>query len=270
MKKLCKSKRGVSNIISTLVVFTVMVSALGLAFAQIVPSLERFQTESDLTAATNTFLSFDSEIKKLINAPDESSNVVRYNLDNGILDLSREREIFLLINTGVSNLLNHSVYTGEVTYKLEGNFKGSGGVIYDFGSPLLMVYSTNRTTQMTNIVHQSFEGYKLLKLYYSLYVNIEIITASQLEINFIIVHLNTTRTEGGQGEYFPIINDSSMVKIAKINQYVETFNLGTQTDDLSIRASTIGFSQLIEFPISPLEFDLTLNLIHIGIDFSTV
>lgn len=269
MKKLCKSKRGVSNIISTLVIFTVMVSALGLAFAQIVPSLERFQTESDLTAATNTFLSFDSEIKKLISAPDGSSNVVRYNLDSGTLDVSQEREIFLLITSESSNLLNHSVKPGEITYKLNGNFKGSGGVIYDFGSPLLMVYSTNRTTQMTNIVHQSFDGYKLLKLYYSMFVNVEIITASKIEINVIIIHLNTTRTEGGQGEYFPVINDATMIKIAKMNQYVESFDLGTQTDDLRITASTLGFSQLIEYPIAPAVFDLTLNLIHIEIDFST-
>lgn len=270
MKKLCKSKKGVANIISTLVIFTVMVSALGLAFAQIVPSLERFQTESDLTAAVNTFLSFDSEIKKLTTSPDDSSNVVRYNLESGTLDISREREIFLILKTGGNNLLNHSVYTGEVTYKLEGNFKGSGGAIYDFGSPLLMVYSANRTTQMTNIIHQSFNGYKLLKLYYSLFVNVEITTANQLEVNFIIIHLNTTRTEGGQGEYFPVINDATMVKISKINQYVETFDLGTQEDDLSITASTLGFSQLIEYPIAPAVFDLTLNLIHIEIDFSTV
>ena len=246
-----------------------MVSALGLAFSQIVPSLEKFQTESDLTAATNTFLSFDSEVKRLITSPDGSSNVVRYNLDSGTLDISQEREVFLLITSGGSNLLNYSVKPGEVTYMLEGNFRGSGGVIYDFGSPLLMVYSVNRTTQMTNIIHQSFEGYKMLKLYYSLFVNIEIITETELEINFIIVHLNTTRTEGGQGEYFPVINDSTMIKIAKINQYTETRFLGTQTDDLSITASTLGFSQLIEFPIAPLVFDLTLNLIHIEIDFST-
>lgn len=269
MKKLCKSKRGVSNIISTLVIFTVMVSALGLAFSQIVPSLERFQTESDLTAATNTFLSFDSEIKKLITAPDGSANVVRYNLESGTLDVSQEREVFLLISAGSSNLLNYSVEPGEISYMLEGNFKGSGGVIYDFGSPILMVYSVNRTTQMTNIVHQSFDGYKMLKLYYSLFVNIEVITETELEINFIIVHLNTTRTEGGQGEYFPVINDSTMIKIEKTNQYVETYDLGTQTEDLSITASTLGFSQLIEFPISPAVFDLTLNLIHIEIDFST-
>lgn len=270
MKKLCKSKRGVSNIISTLVIFTVMVSALGLAFAEIVPSLERFQTESDLTAATNTFLSFDSEIKKLITAPDDTSYTVRYNLDSGKLDIFQDREIFLLITTGQNNLLNYSVRPGEVAYRLDGNFKGSGGVIYDFGSPLLMVYSNNRTTQMTNIIHQSFNGYKMLKLYYSLFVNVEIITQTQLEINFIVVHLNTTRTEGGQGEYFPIINDATMIKIAKKNQYTESYDLGTHGDDLRIKASTIDFSQLIEFPIAPAVFDLTLNIIHVEIYFSTV
>jgi hypothetical protein len=270
MKKLCKSKRGVSNIISTLVIFTVMVSALGLAFAQIVPSLERFQTESDLIEATNTFLSFDSEVRRLITSPDGSSNVVRYNLDSGTLDVAQEREIFLLISSGGSNLLNYSVKPGEVTYTLEGNFKGSGGVIYDFGSPILMVYSVNRTTQMTNIVHQSFDGYKLLKLYYSMFLNVELVTETELEINFIIVHLNTTKTEGGQGEYFPVINEETMIKIEKRSQYTETSDLGTYGDDLSITASTLGFSQLIEYPIAPAIFDLTLNIIHIEIHLSTV
>jgi len=270
MKRLCKSKRGVSNIISTLVIFTIMVSALGLAFSQIVPSLEKFQTESDLAAATNAFLSFDSEVRKLITAPDGSANVVRYNLESGTLDVSQEREVFLLINTGGVNLFNHSVNPGEVSYTLNGNFKGSGGVIYDFGSPVLMVYSINRTTQMTNIIHQSFDGYKVLKLYYSLFVNIEVVTETELEINFIVVHINTTRTEGGQGEYFPIVNDATMIKIEKTNQYVETYDLGTRTDDLSITANTLNFAQLIEYPIAPLIFDLTLNIAHIEVYLSTV
>ncbi|MHA1219596.1 MAG: hypothetical protein ACTSO5_13110, partial [Candidatus Heimdallarchaeaceae archaeon] len=183
-----------------------MVSALGLAFSQIVPSLERFQTESDMITATNSFLSFDSEIKRLISAPDNSSSVVRYNLDSGILDLTEERKNSLIITSGGDNLLNYSYFSGEVLYRIEGNFKGSGGLIYDFGSPLLLVYSINRTTQITNIAHQSFDGYKVLKLFYSAYVNIEQVSDTEVEINFMIVNLKTTRTAEGQGEYFPIIN----------------------------------------------------------------
>ena len=53
MKKLLKSRKGVSNVISTLILFTVMVSSLGLALAQIIPAIENFQTQSNLTAATN-------------------------------------------------------------------------------------------------------------------------------------------------------------------------------------------------------------------------
>ena len=270
MKKLFRSKRGVSNIISTLVIFTVMVSALGLAFSQIVPSLERFQTESDMITATNSFLSFDSEIKRLISAPDNSSSVVRYNLDSGILDLTEERENSLIITSGGDNLLNYSYFSGEVLYRIEGNFKGSGGLIYDFGSPLLLVYSINRTTQITNIAHQSFDGYKVLKLFYSAYVNIEKVSDTKVEINFMIVNLKTTRTAEGQGEYFPIINTASKVMITKESQTMETYDLGWRSDDLSMTALTSDFSQNIVYPIAPETFHLTLNIIHINIDFSTV
>lgn len=270
MKKLVKSKRGISNIISTLIIFTVMVSALGLAFSQIVPSLERFQTESDLTAATNTFLSFDSEIKKLITSPDNSSSTVRYNIGNGLLDLTQERIVSLGIYSGGTLLRNLSAIPGEVYFKLEGNFRGSGGVIYDFGSPVLLVYSTNRTTQVTNIAHQSFDGYKLMKMFYSIYLNIEQITDTELEINFIVIHLNTTRTSEGQGEYFPLINNPTMIKIAKISQETDTYNLGYRNDDLSVSARTLGYSQIIEYPIAPVTFHLTLNIININIYFSTV
>lgn len=265
-----KSRRGVSSIISTLIIFTIMVAALGLAFSQIIPSLERFQTESDLTAATNAFLSFDSEIKKLVNTPVNSSSVVRYNIGNGILDLEQEREVFLIINSGGSELMNYSCYTGEVVYRLNGNFKGLGGAIYDFGGPELLVYSLNRTTQMTNIVHQSFDDYKLLKMYYSVFLSIEQISEDDLEVNFIIIHLNTTRILGGQSEYFPIINTPTKIQLTKTNQIIEQYSLGNRSDDLRIEARTAGFSQSIQYPIAPYTFSLNLNLIHIYVDFSTV
>ncbi|OLS33003.1 MAG: hypothetical protein HeimAB125_03000 [Candidatus Heimdallarchaeota archaeon AB_125] len=270
MKKLVKSKRGVSNIISTLVIFTIMVSALGLAFSQIVPSLERFQTESDMITATNSFLSFDSEIKKLISAPDNSSSVIRYNVDSGILDLTEERDNYLIITSGGEQLLNYTYSPGEVHYRLEGNFKGSGGLIYVFGSPILLVYSINRTTQITNIGHQSFNGYKVLKLFYGAYMNIEKITDTEVEINFMIFNLKTTRTVEGQGEYFPIINTASKIMITKESQTTSVYDLGLRNDDLSIAASSIGFSQNIVYPIAPETFHLTLNIINVNIDFSTV
>lgn len=270
MRKKLQSKRGVTSIISTLVIFTVMVAALGLAFSQIVPSLERFQTESDLTAATNTFLSFDSEIKKLVNTPENSSSVVRYNLGNGILDLTENREISFLIQSRGSTLLNYSDTKGEVIYKLEGNFKGSGGVVYDFGSPLLLVYSLNRTAQMTNIVHQTFDGYKLLTLHYSVFLNIEEISENALEVNLIMIHLNTEKTIDGQGEYFPIINTPTKIQMIKQSQEIETYNLGNQADELTIVASTQDFSQNVVYPFAPSSFELTVNIVHINIDFRTV
>jgi len=270
MKKMLKSRRGVSSIISTLVIFTVMVSALGLAFSQVIPSLERFQTQSDLTAATNTFLSFDSEIKTLINTPDNSSSVIRYNLDNGILDLKQSREMALMINSGGLTLMNKSYFTGEVEYKIEGNFKGLGGAIYDFGSPLLLVYSLNRTAQMINIVHQTFDGYKTIQLYYSAFVSIETTSESEVEVNFILVHLNTSKTLDGQKEYFPIVNTQDKIQIVKLSQVIETINLGEQSDELSVRAQTTGFSQNIAYTLAPPVFSLTVNIIHINIDFRTV
>ena len=270
MRKKLKSKRGVTSIISTLVIFTVMVAALGLAFSQIVPSLERFQTESDLTAATNTFLSFDSEIKKLINTPENSSTIVRYNLGSGILDLTDNRDISFLVQSGGATLLNHSDTRGEVIYKLEGNFKGFGGVIYDFGSPLLLVYSLNRTAQMTNIVHQTFDGYKLLTLYYSVFLNIEIISENAVEVNLIMIHLNTEKTIDGQGEYFPVINTQTQIQMIKESQITETYNLGNQADEITIVANTQDFSQNIVYPFAPASFELTVNIVHINIDFRTV
>ncbi len=270
MMKLVKSKRGVSNIISTLVIFTVMVSALGLAFSQVVPSLERFQTESDMITATNSFLSFDSEIKKLISAPGNTSSVIRYNVDSGILDLTEEIENQLTITSGGVQLFNYTYSPGEVHYRLDGNFKGSGGQIYVFGNPNLLVYSINRTTQITNIAHQSFDGYKVLRLFYSAYINIEKVTDTEIEINFMIFNLKTTKTVEGQGEYFPIINTASKIMITKESQTTDFYDLGTRNDDLSITASSTGFLQNIVYPIAPETFHLTLNIVQINIDFSTV
>ncbi|MHA1396791.1 MAG: hypothetical protein ACTSSG_08270 [Candidatus Heimdallarchaeaceae archaeon] len=268
MRRKLTSRRGVSSIIATLVIFTVMLSALGLALSQIIPSLERFQTQSDLTAATNMFLAIDSEVKSLMNMPDNSSSVIRYNLGTGIFDIKAEREIFLIVKSGGENLLNYSVTPGEAVYRINGNFKGLGGMIYDFGSPLLLVYSLNRTAQMTNIVHQSYNEYKLLKLFYNIFLNIKKVSETAIEVNFIVLHLITEEVNG-QSEYFPVINTQTKIQITKRSQNIKKFNLGEKSDDLSIEALTADFSQLIIYPIAPAAFTLSLNIISINIDFRT-
>ncbi|MHA1259224.1 MAG: hypothetical protein ACTSRO_06235 [Candidatus Heimdallarchaeaceae archaeon] len=160
------------------------------------------------------------------------------------------------------------IYFGEAVYRINGNFKGLGGMIYDFGSPLLLVYSLNRTAQMTNIVHQSYNEYKLLKLFYNIFLNIKKVSETAIEVNFIVLHLITEEVNG-QSEYFPVINTQTKIQITKRSQNIKKFNLGEKSDDLSIEALTADFSQLIIYPIAPAAFTLSLNIISINIDFRT-
>ena len=175
-----------------------------------------------------------------------------------------------MINSGGVGLLNKSYVTGEIQYKIEGNFDGLGGAIYDFGSPLLLVYSLNRTAQMMNIVHQTFDGYKSIKLYYSVFVSIENTSETDVEVNFMIIHLNTSKSTTGQGEYFPIVNTQDKIQIVKLSQVVESINLGQQNNELTVEAQTTGFSQNIAYTLAPPAFSLIVNIIHINIDFRTV
>ena len=122
---------------------------------------------------------------------------------------------------------------------------------------------------MTNIVHQTFDGYKILTLYYSVFLSIERINDNALEVNFIIIHLNTPKTIEGQGEYFPIINTPTKIQIVKQSQETVTYNLGNHGDDLIIGADIVSFSQNIEYLFAPASFDLIVNLIHINMDFRT-
>ncbi|MCK4844471.1 MAG: hypothetical protein KAS95_02245 [Candidatus Heimdallarchaeota archaeon] len=271
MKKLLKSRKGVSNVISTLILFTVMVSSLGLALAQIIPAIENFQTQSNLTAATNNFLNIDAVIKQLVNKPENSSEVVRYGISNGVLDVYTNGNPIMLIIESEGLLIDESNYTmGELVYVLNGNFKEVSGTVYDFGDPQILVNSINRTAQVTNIVHQTLEGQKVLKLSYSVFMNVEYVSDNELEINFILIHLNTSKTADGQGEYFPVINTETKIQVRKQSQVVNSTYLGTYGDFLTIKAQSSDFFQVVDYPLAQASFDLTLNVMHIYIEFRTI
>ncbi|MHA1686890.1 MAG: hypothetical protein ACTSYD_10890 [Candidatus Heimdallarchaeaceae archaeon] len=271
MKLIFGSKRGISSIISTLVIFTVMISSLALAFSQIVPSLERFQSESDLTTTINTFLTIDAVVKRISNAPSNTSEIIRYNLDTGLLDLNNGSELILFLKSGDTIFFNQTYYLGELVYTITGNYKGLGGTIYDYGSPRIFVYSINRTDSITNIVHQTYNGYREVKLYYNAFVSIEKSSqTSTINVNFVLIHLNTTYSSNGQKEYFPIINQKSKIQICKGEQILEEYNLGEQHDTLIVGGTTNTFSQLIEYPQAPASFNVTLKIVHIYIDLKVI
>ena len=56
----------------------------------------------------------------------------------------------------------------------------------------------------------------------------------------------------------------------KESQITETYNLGNQADEITIVANTQDFSQNIVYPFAPSSFELTVNIVHINIDFRTV
>ena len=270
MKVIFNSKRGVSSIISTLVIFTVMISSLALAFSQIVPSLERFQSESQLTTTINTFLTIDAVVKRISNAPANTSEIIRYNLDTGILDVNTGSELMLFLKSGDNVFFNQTYYLGELVYTVTGNYKGLGGSIYDYGSPRIFVYSINRTDPMTNIVHQTYNGYREVKLFYKTFVSIEESSqTSTINVNFVLIHLNTTYSSNGKKEYFPIINQKSKIQITKGLQVLEQYDLGEQHDTLIVGGTTNTFSQIIEYPKAPATFNVLLKVIHIYIELKT-
>ena len=269
--RLKTKKRGASNIIATLVIFVVMLSAITLAFSQVLPSVEKFQASSDFVAAENTFMNIDSSIKKLINSPENASEIIRYEINKGILDMSFDRSINLAIESEKVVIFNYSTLLGQLTYHLDGHYKGYGGSIYSVGSPDLLVYSPNRTTDVTNIVYQTFDGYKLLKLYYDIFVSIENVKSDEVEVNFILINLNTTHVNNNQKEYFPLINTEAKLELSKRAQILKSYSLGTFSTDLTINAETSNYLQKLDYDYAPsTSFSLVVNIITVDINFSIV
>ena len=269
--RLKTKKRGASNIIATLVIFVVMLSAITLAFSQVIPSVEKFQASSDFVAAENTFMNIDGSIKKLINSPENASEIIRYEIGKGILDMSFDRSINLTIESEKVVIFNYSILLGQLTYQLDGHYKGNGGSIYSVGSPDLLVYSPNRTADVTNIIYQTFDDYKMLKLYYDIFVSIENIKTDEVEVNFIIINLNTTQVDSYQKEYFPLINSEAKLELSKRAQIIKSYSLGTFSTDLSINAESSNYLQKLDYDYAPsTSFSLVVNIITVDINFSVI
>ncbi len=270
MKRLFRKRRGVSNIIATLIIFTVMIAALSLAFSQIIPTLERFQTQSDLTLATNTFLNFDSAITRLINSPDNSSSVVRYPLPSGELNLKPGTPISLLVMSNGDEIFSTSITKGELIFTLYGNYRSQGGPIYDIGDPTILAYSTNNTERMTNIVRQTFDNYKALKLFYNVFATIEETATFDIVVNFFVLELDTVSKSDETNEYFPIINSQTNIKILKASHELESNTFDLINGDLSIGGQSSTFFQEETYEPRYSTFGLTVNIHTIKILFSTI
>jgi len=241
-----------------------MVSSLALALSQIIPSLERFQTESTMQTITNSFLSLDASIKDLLSAEINTSVTVNYNLKSGFLDVDKGRLITLFLESNGVRFYNYSFYSGEVLYSITGNYRRMGGLIYLFGDPKILVYSLNRTTSITNIAYQTLDNEKIEKLYYDVFLAIEA-KNQNIEVNIVILHLNTS-TINGQKEYFPLINRPAKILVIKANQQLEQITLGLKSDELTVGAFTNEYSEKITYPTAPANFNLIVNLMHIFID----
>lgn len=85
--RILRSRRAVSNIVATMIIFALMSVAMALLYSQISPTIIGFQAESQAANQEFIFLTVQSEVEKLITMPEDSRSQVHIISNGAVYDL---------------------------------------------------------------------------------------------------------------------------------------------------------------------------------------
>lgn len=128
-----KSRRAVSNVVATMLIFALMIVSMGVLYSQIAPTIIGFDARSRSTGQEFVLLSLANEIETLISSPEDSQSRISIVSDDGIYTVSDGKLLTVNLLDRNNVLIPSATITeniGEFTIDLEGSFQYEQNQVY--------------------------------------------------------------------------------------------------------------------------------------------
>ena len=100
MKKFLKNKKGVSPIISTTLIFAILMTGVLIMYGWGLPLVIDFQDNSEVNSVTNQFYELDRNIKIVINEGDGATRSSMFEFNKGLLNYTSSSNFSLILVSG--------------------------------------------------------------------------------------------------------------------------------------------------------------------------
>ena len=272
---MAKSRRAVTNIVATMLIFGLMVIAMGILYSTISPTILGFDATARSANQEFIFLTIGDEINSLATAPVGSQGRVSIVSSDGYYDIGPGPSLYLNITDAAGDLVDPLATTtqsvGEFTAQVNGSFQYSGGTKYlsRVNSENVLLQDDNRELNTNYVAKAEYRyGSALFSLYPMSWVDVISTGATSLTVTISIVKLDYTLFNGGTVD-FPVQKDEWTLRMRKLTPTIieSTSNvLGPYTISHSINGNS-SITPQYSFGTA-LNYDVTVRIVIIPILFS--
>lgn len=105
--KIKLNRRGMSPIVATILMFVLILAAIGISLAYMFPSIDSFKDKSYNSSNNLYFIALDSTIQEMINNPPPATKQFYFNQEQGQVLFDSSWKVYFLLNdiTGIQSLL---------------------------------------------------------------------------------------------------------------------------------------------------------------------
>jgi FlaG/FlaF family flagellin (archaellin) len=278
VKKIAKSRRAVSNIVATMLIFALMVIAMGILYSTISPTILGFDAKARSANQEFIFLTIGDEVNSLASSPVGSQGRVPITSVGGYYDIGPGHSLY--VNITAANVLidpdaNYTQAIGEFTAQVNGSFQYEGGTKYlsRLNSEDVLLHDDTRELNTNYVAKADYRyGSALFTLYPMAWLDI-VSTGTSYTVTITIIQLDYITFNPGGGEPvtvdFPIEKDEWTLRLRKLSPKIITNTTIPVSGPYKISHSIDGNSSITpQYSFGSDGTNITFRIVIIPILFS--
>lgn len=277
LKKIIRNKKGVSNIVSTLLITALMISSIAITYTYIMPTIEKAQLRSTITTSSLFLTKLDGSIQNMLYDGVGAARKMSIDAFSGDLE-------FRQIGLNVRAYIDGGMYLPlpSLTYGLalltilsDASIMATNSYEYikgDLYYPMAVTDEGSNDPGMILLTRVSSEQYEL-KMWYRLLLNVrDTGVGGTVDVSLVVVQFNSTEVLKGLSSY------NYELKITKSHVNINPSSYGfpgngdpitTSGDDFAISADR-GYGPYYIYYSTGFRSAVNFNLVLINYDFEVM
>lgn len=270
---LINKKRAEVNIVATMIIFAIMISALGVLYSQIAPTILGYNAETRSANQEFIFLNIANSVDGLIPSSQGSQNRVHILSNNGFFNMQNGSLIDIKVNDSNGNILAELANSiGLFTATINGTFQAKSGYTYFNRIFNENSYLMNETTDINNYYVGKVKytyNQALYSLYFKSRLNIVETSPNNYVLTITVIKM-TFITSNGVALDFPIISNEWTLRLRRLASIISTTTVAgiqgpilvghsingdsSKTPVYSLGSNSAGINLTIKFIVVPILF----------------
>lgn len=238
-----KSKRATTNVIATMLIFIIMIAAMGVLYSRISPTIFGFEATTQANNQEFVMYSIANAVTDLVSSAEDAQNRVKIISKEAIYSVNTGYLLDIDIDDGNGQLASLNTNIGSFTANVSAEFQSRTGTNYFGRNTNENSFVNQNSTTADNFVSKVEYGdnFARFSLYFTSRIEIsEQLPNGQYDISIIIVKLEFSPDFANDPLDFPVDLDEWTLRLRRRASIITEFPGQLVTGDLTISHSVSG------------------------------